>query len=276
MRRAAAGDPARAGRPQHRARGGGCGDGGSGRRAEQQGACRSGAADPAGRSRDSRRAQRFRPRSPSAARPPQEGKLVTFGVVPNKPETGYGYIRRAGGARPGVSDRAVRREAGPRHRAAATSSPASTSGTAACSCSAPRRCSMSCARSRRTIYEACAQAFTAAKRDLDFTRLPAKEFGACPQRFVRLRGHGEDPARRRRAARCRLERRRLLVGTARSDCRAMTTATCCIGDVLTEDTQRLLSAVDQPPGRGGRARRITSSSKPRMRCWSRRRTACRT
>ena len=30
------------------------------------------------------------------------------------------------------------------------------------------------------IYEACAQAFTAAKRDLDFTRLPAKEFGACP------------------------------------------------------------------------------------------------
>jgi mannose-1-phosphate guanylyltransferase/mannose-6-phosphate isomerase len=30
------------------------------------------------------------------------------------------------------------------------------------------------------IYDACAQAFTAAKRDLDFTRLPAKEFGTCP------------------------------------------------------------------------------------------------
>ncbi len=26
-----------------------------------------------------------------------EGKLVTFGVVPDKPETGYGYIKRAGG-----------------------------------------------------------------------------------------------------------------------------------------------------------------------------------
>lgn len=29
-----------------------------------------------------------------------EGKLVTFGVVPNKPETGYGYIRRAAGSGP--------------------------------------------------------------------------------------------------------------------------------------------------------------------------------
>jgi mannose-1-phosphate guanylyltransferase/mannose-6-phosphate isomerase len=30
------------------------------------------------------------------------------------------------------------------------------------------------------IYRACAQAFTAARRDLDFTRLPSKEFEACP------------------------------------------------------------------------------------------------
>src|SRR5690606_34999742 len=30
------------------------------------------------------------------------------------------------------------------------------------------------------IYQACAQAFTSAKRDLDFTRLPEKEFAACP------------------------------------------------------------------------------------------------
>src|SRR5688572_21445309 len=29
-----------------------------------------------------------------------EGKLVTFGVVPNKPETGYGYIKRVSGAGP--------------------------------------------------------------------------------------------------------------------------------------------------------------------------------
>ncbi len=49
-----------------------------------------------------------------------------------------------------------------------------------------------------------------------------------------------------------------------------------IGDVLTDDTQRLLPAIHQPPGRGRRARRITSSSKPRTRCWSRRRAACRT
>jgi mannose-1-phosphate guanylyltransferase/mannose-6-phosphate isomerase len=30
------------------------------------------------------------------------------------------------------------------------------------------------------IYQACTQSFTAAKSDLDFTRLAAKEFGACP------------------------------------------------------------------------------------------------
>lgn len=30
------------------------------------------------------------------------------------------------------------------------------------------------------IYQACAQAVSAAVRDLDFTRLPLKEFGACP------------------------------------------------------------------------------------------------
>ena len=29
-----------------------------------------------------------------------QGKLVTFGVVPDRPETGYGYIRRAAGAGP--------------------------------------------------------------------------------------------------------------------------------------------------------------------------------
>ena len=47
-------------------------------------ATRSGAADPAGRSRDPRRRRRFRPRSRSAARPQQEGKLVTFGIVPTQ------------------------------------------------------------------------------------------------------------------------------------------------------------------------------------------------
>jgi mannose-1-phosphate guanylyltransferase/mannose-6-phosphate isomerase len=31
-----------------------------------------------------------------AARPAEDGSLVTFGIVPTRPETGYGYIRRGG------------------------------------------------------------------------------------------------------------------------------------------------------------------------------------
>ena len=110
----------------------------------------------------------------------EQGKLVTFGVVPTKPETGYGYIRRARRRGPGVSDRAVRREARPRDRAALRR--VGRVFLEQRHVHVPRRTrARRAARARAgDIYEACAQAFTAAKRDLDFTRLPAKEFGACP------------------------------------------------------------------------------------------------
>ncbi|MFM9709531.1 sugar phosphate nucleotidyltransferase, partial [Streptomyces galilaeus] len=32
----------------------------------------------------------------------EQGKLVTFGIVPNAPETGYGYIQRGAGDDSGV------------------------------------------------------------------------------------------------------------------------------------------------------------------------------
>ena len=51
------------------------------------------------------------------------------------PETGYGYIRQRGGRGRGVPRRAVRRKARLATCAAVHRSPASTSGTAACSCS---------------------------------------------------------------------------------------------------------------------------------------------
>ncbi|MBM0106174.1 mannose-1-phosphate guanylyltransferase/mannose-6-phosphate isomerase [Steroidobacter sp. S1-65] len=108
-----------------------------------------------------------------------EGKLVTFGVVPNKPETGYGYIKRVNGAGPAYAiDRFVEKP----DLATAQSYVASqeyfwNSGMflfrASTVLNELRELSPK-------IYEACAQAVTAAKRDLDFTRLPTKEFGACP------------------------------------------------------------------------------------------------
>ncbi len=70
-----------------------------------------------------------------------EGHLVTFGIVPNAPETGYGYIQRG----VALTDSAHTPYQGPvswRSRTASaprpTSPPGSTTGTAACLCSAPK------------------------------------------------------------------------------------------------------------------------------------------
>jgi mannose-1-phosphate guanylyltransferase/mannose-6-phosphate isomerase len=108
-----------------------------------------------------------------------EGKLVTFGVVPNKPETGYGYIKRVNGPGPAYAiDRFVEKP----DLATAKSYVESkeyfwNSGMFLF------RASVVLNELRELapkIYEACAQAVTSAKRDLDFTRLPTKEFSACP------------------------------------------------------------------------------------------------
>jgi mannose-1-phosphate guanylyltransferase/mannose-6-phosphate isomerase len=108
-----------------------------------------------------------------------EGKLVTFGVVPDKPETGYGYIKRAGGTGPAY---AIERFVEKPDLATAQGYAESkeyfwNSGIFLFRASAVIN---ELRQFAPQIYEACAQAVTAAKRDLDFTRLPNKEFGACP------------------------------------------------------------------------------------------------
>jgi mannose-1-phosphate guanylyltransferase/mannose-6-phosphate isomerase len=108
-----------------------------------------------------------------------EGKLVTFGVVPTKPETGYGYIRREAGSGPTY---AIAQFVEKPDLATATGYLASkeyfwNSGMFMFSAAKVLDELRALAPA---IYDACAQAFTAAKRDLDFIRLPAKEFGACP------------------------------------------------------------------------------------------------
>lgn len=108
-----------------------------------------------------------------------EGKLVTFGVVPHKPETGYGYIRRAAGTGPvfGIAEFVEKPDLATATRYVESKEYFWNSGMFMF------RASQVLDELRAlapAIYEACAQAFTAAKRDLDFIRLPAKEFGACP------------------------------------------------------------------------------------------------
>jgi mannose-1-phosphate guanylyltransferase/mannose-6-phosphate isomerase len=108
-----------------------------------------------------------------------EGKLVTFGVVPTKPETGYGYIRKEQGAGPtySIAQFVEKPDLATATRYVESKEYFWNSGMFMFSAAKVLEELRTLAPA---IYEACAQAFTAAKRDLDFIRLPAKEFGACP------------------------------------------------------------------------------------------------
>jgi mannose-1-phosphate guanylyltransferase/mannose-6-phosphate isomerase len=106
-------------------------------------------------------------------------KLVTFGVVGNKPETGYGYIRRADGVGPvyPVAQFVEKPDLATARDYVASGRYYWNSG-------------MFMFRARAwldelkqlspAIHDACVAAFSAAKSDLDFTRLPKTLFEACP------------------------------------------------------------------------------------------------
>lgn len=106
------------------------------------------------------------------------GNMVTFGIVPNAPETGYGYIKAA----PGQGVRAIERFVEKPDLATAQGYVASgdyfwNSG-------------MFLFRASRYLEElqahaprmlgCCREALAAARSDLDFLRLDAEAFAACP------------------------------------------------------------------------------------------------
>jgi mannose-1-phosphate guanylyltransferase/mannose-6-phosphate isomerase len=109
----------------------------------------------------------------------EAGKLVTFGVVPDRAETGYGYIRRAQGDGPTYPVQQF-----------VEKPDAATAQTYVESGEYYWNSGMFMFRARVYLAElklhapamlsACEDAVAAATRDLDFTRLPAEEFGACP------------------------------------------------------------------------------------------------
>ena len=113
----------------------------------------------------------------------EAGKLVTFGIVPDKAETGYGYIRRGAGAGPEypVAQFVEKPNAEKAAEYIATGQYYWNSG-------------MFMFRARTlqdelrlhapAIHEACVAAFTASKHDLDFTRLALEEFSACPSNSI--------------------------------------------------------------------------------------------
>ncbi len=107
------------------------------------------------------------------------GKLVTFGVVPDRPETGYGYIRKAKGEGPAypVAEFVEKPSLETAVRYVQSGEYFWNSGMFMF------RARAYLAELRRhapAMLSACEDAVAAAKRDLDFTRLSAETFGACP------------------------------------------------------------------------------------------------
>ncbi len=109
----------------------------------------------------------------------EHGRLVTFGVVPNAPETGYGYIHRGEAAGP-VYRIAQFVEKPPLERAKTFVASGEHYWNSGMFVFRARRFLEELERFAPAIATTCREAFDAAKADLDFTRIDAAIFERCP------------------------------------------------------------------------------------------------
>ena len=108
-----------------------------------------------------------------------EGRLVTFGIVPDAPETGYGYIRRGAAlGRAWEVERFV--EKPDRETARGYLEDGGYYWNSGMFMFRASRYLEELERCAPDILSACRDAFGAAGRDLDFKRIPEKEFSRCP------------------------------------------------------------------------------------------------
>ena len=113
-----------------------------------------------------------------AAAAARSGKLVTFGVVPHSPETGYGYIER--GEAEGSAWRIARFVEKPeRPKAEEFLARGGYYWNSGMFVFGARVYLNELRRLAPDIAAACEQAYTSAQRDLDFTRIDAASFAAC-------------------------------------------------------------------------------------------------
>ncbi|MDQ8020542.1 MAG: mannose-1-phosphate guanylyltransferase/mannose-6-phosphate isomerase [Moraxellaceae bacterium] len=111
-----------------------------------------------------------------------DGALVTFGIVPDRPETGYGYLRigapfgRAASAR-GLAAFVEKPDAERAAHYVASGEYLWNSGLFMMKASVWQR---ALARFNPAMSAACAKAVDLAKKDLDFVRVDREAFAACP------------------------------------------------------------------------------------------------
>ena len=114
-----------------------------------------------------------------AATAARDGQLVTFGVVPRGPETGYGYIRR-GASLPAGGWRIARFVEKPeRSKAEEFLASGEYYWNSGMFLFSARRYLEELRRLAPDIAAACERAFVLAARDLDFTRVGKAEFEGC-------------------------------------------------------------------------------------------------
>ena len=122
----------------------------------------------------------FREAVKAAAAAAQSGHLVTFGIVPNAAETGYGYIRR-GAALPAGGGWRIDRfvEKPDRQRAEEFLASGDYYWNSGMFVFSARRYLEELQAHAPDIAAACERSVNAALRDLDFTRVDAAAFSAC-------------------------------------------------------------------------------------------------
>lgn len=112
-----------------------------------------------------------------------EGKLVTFGIVGNKPETGYGYIKRGEQYQTGfvVNSFVEKPDAATAEEYIASGDYYWNSGMFLFKAS---RYLDELKAYRPDIYDACEQAMQVQNDDMDFVRVDKAAFEACPDESV--------------------------------------------------------------------------------------------
>jgi mannose-1-phosphate guanylyltransferase/mannose-6-phosphate isomerase len=111
----------------------------------------------------------------------QEDRLVTFGIVPSAPETGYGYIQR-GPANSGAAVHKIARfvEKPSLERAQEFLSTGEYFWNSGMFMFRAKRYLQELERFAPQIAKACKDAFEGSKADLDFVRIDAAAFEKCP------------------------------------------------------------------------------------------------
>ncbi|MBY8021374.1 mannose-1-phosphate guanylyltransferase/mannose-6-phosphate isomerase [Vibrio fluvialis] len=127
----------------------------------------------------------FRSVANEAVKFADEGRLVTFGIVPTKPETGYGYIRRgspvSGDAAYKVDTFVEKPDLDVAKTYLSEGDYYWNSGMFMFKAS---RYLEELAKFRPDIFESVSRSFSSAKKDLDFIRIDEQEFAQCPDESI--------------------------------------------------------------------------------------------